>query len=208
MKTNPTTYHTIIHFKSVLEKNNFQYLPQNKPIEDLSPGFYYTSRSDQCMIAFVIGGKWRPENGSCFVGSHCDALSVKLNPRGLLKKKVEGYELLGVAPYSGSLNKNWLNRDLGLAGAILVRDSNTGKISRKLVNSYPTPVAFIPESEYVSDDTQYNKQTKMVPVFSYTNEVLEPTEEEKRSKFYNFHSLSLLRYITQLSQTQSTPSWT
>lgn len=201
MRTNPTTYHTIIHFKSVLENNNFQYLPQNKPIEDLSPGFYCTSRSDQCLIAFVIGGKWRPENGSCFVGSHCDALSVKLNPRGLLKKKVEEYELLGVAPYSGSLNKNWLNRDLGLAGAISVRDSNTGQISRKLVNSYPTPVAFIPESEYVSDDKQYNKQTKMVPVFSYTNEVLEPTEDEKRSKFYNLHSLSLLRYITQLSQT-------
>lgn len=200
MRSNPTTYHTITHFKNVLEKNNFKWLPQNEPVKQLTPGLYYTSRSDQCLTAFVIGGNWKPGNGSCFVGSHCDALSVKLNPRGLKKDKVKGYELLGVAPYSGSLNKNWLNRDLGLAGAILVRDSASGKISRKLINS-STPIAFIPESEYTSDDTLYSKQSQMVPVVSYSNEVLQPTEDEMRSKFYKRHSLSLLRYISKLSET-------
>ncbi|KAI5968026.1 LAP4 [Candida margitis] len=198
MIASPTTYHTIVHFKSVLENNGFKGLTQTKPIKDLAPGFYYTSRSDQCLVAFVIGGKWKPENGSCFVGSHCDALSVKLNPRGSMKPRVKGYDLLGVAPYSGSLNKNWLNRDLGLAGAVLVRDSDSGKVTRKLINSH-APVAFIPESAYLVDDTQYNKQTQTVPIFGYSTEEPEPTEDEKRSKFYNRHSLSLLRYISQLS---------
>ncbi|KAI5962042.1 LAP4 [Candida theae] len=201
MTFNPTTYHTIIHFKSVLENNNFQYLPQSKPIEQLSPGFYYTSRSDQCLVAFVRGAKWKPSKGTCFVGSHCDALSIKLNPRGSFREKIHGYELLGVAQYSGSLNKNWLNRDLGLAGAVLVRDSKTGKISRKLINSYPTPIAFIPASEYLGEDESYNRQTQMVPVCSYSSEDLVPTEEEKQSKFYKQHSLSLLRYVSKLSET-------
>lgn len=80
MNNNPTTYHTISHFKSLLENNGFIFLPDNKPISDLSPGFYFTSKDDQCLVAFIIGGNWKPEKGSCFVGSHCDALSVKINP--------------------------------------------------------------------------------------------------------------------------------
>lgn len=199
MNENPTTYHTISHFKSVLGNEGFQWLPQSVPIEKLAPGFYYTNRSDQCLIAFVIGGKWKPENGSCFVGCHCDALSVKLNPKGLLREKVKGYELLGVVPYSGSLNKNWLNREFSLAGAVLIRDSKTGKVSRKLINSYPKPIAFVPESGFAGDDKQYNIQTQAVPICSYMSVELEPTEEEKQSKFYKRHPLSLLRYICQLS---------
>ncbi|KAI5964058.1 LAP4 [Candida pseudojiufengensis] len=198
MNLNPTTYHVITHFKSLLENNGFHYIKQNKPIKNLKPGFYYTSRNDQCLIAFIIGGKWKPENGSCFVGSHSDALSIKLNPRGSIRKNIDGYELLGVAPYSGSLNKYWLNRELGLAGSVLVKEN--GKIQRKLINS-KVPIAFIPQEPSRNDNENYNPQTKEVPILSYSNEILEPTDEEKQSKFYNRHSLSLLRYICKLSNT-------
>ena len=53
MNNNPTTYHTISHFKSLLENNGFIFLPDNKPISDLSPGFYFTSKDDQCLVAFI-----------------------------------------------------------------------------------------------------------------------------------------------------------
>lgn len=202
MNNNPTTYHTIGHFKSLLENNGFTFLPDNKPITDLSPGFYFTSKDDQCLVAFIIGGNWEPEKGSCFVGSHCDALSVKINPRGLLRDSVNGYELLGVAPYSGSLNKLWLNRDLGLAGSILVRDYKTGKIFRKFIKSHPDPIAFIPQLPEVfpGSPKEYNTQTEMVPIYGYTTENLVPTDEEKQSKFFNRHSLALLRYVSKLAE--------
>lgn len=202
MNNNPTTYHTISHFKSLLENNGFTFLPDNKPITDLSPGFYFTSKDDQCLVAFIIGGNWKPEKGSCFVGSHCDALSVKINPRGLLRDNVNGYELLGVAPYSGSLNKLWLSRDLGLAGSVLVKDNDTGKISRKLIKSHPDPIAFIPQSPEVFPESpkEYNTQTEMVPICGYTTETLIPTDEEKKNKFYKRHSLSLLRYVSKLAE--------
>ncbi|KAI5956607.1 LAP4 [Candida jiufengensis] len=197
MTSNPTTYHVITHFKSVLENNGFHYIQQTKPIKNVKPGFYYTSRNDQCLIAFVLGGEWKPENGSCFVGSHSDALSIKLNPRGSKRSNFEGYELLGVAPYSGSLNKYWLNRDLGLAGSVLIKQN--GKIKRKLINSN-TPIAFIPkESNWDKED--YNPQTQEVPIFAYSNEELKPTKQELESKLYNRHPISLLRYICELSDT-------
>ncbi|EMG46447.1 APE1 Vacuolar aminopeptidase 1 [Candida maltosa Xu316] len=205
MTNNPTTNHTITHFKSLLENNGFTYLPDTKKIENLTPGFYFTSKDDQSLIAFVIGGKWEPSHGSCFIGSHCDALTVKLNPRGSLREKIDGYELLGVAPYSGSLNRLWLNRDLGLAGSVLVRDERTGKVSRKLINSSPDPIAFIPQlaPHFGISKDEYNPQTEMVPICGFSNddEELIPTDEEKKSKFYGRHSLALLRYISQLSNT-------
>ena len=107
-------------------------------------------------------------------------MSVKINPRGLLRDNVNGYELLGVAPYSGSLNKLWLSRDLGLAGSVLVRDNDTGKISRKLIKSHPDPIAFIPQLPEVFLSRQRN--TILRPrwfLFVDTTETLVPTDEEK-----------------------------
>lgn len=207
MNSQPTTNHTITHFKSVLSNNGFSYLPDNKPIRDLGPGLYFTSKDDQCLIAFAIGGNWKPQNGSCFIGSHCDAITLKLNPRGLNREKVNGYELLGVAPYSGPFNNQWLNRDLGISGSVLIRDEKTGKISRKLINS-TDPIAFIPQlaPHFGLGDKKYNPQTQMVPICGFSTseeeeeEELSATEEEKNSKFYKRHSLSLLRYITNLAK--------
>ncbi|EGW32118.1 uncharacterized protein SPAPADRAFT_61203 [Spathaspora passalidarum NRRL Y-27907] len=202
LNESPTTYHVITHFKSLLENNGFTFIPQTETVDDLPPGYYFTSRDDQCLVAFIVGGKWKPENGSCFVGCHVDALTVKLNPRGSLSGTTEGYETLGVAPYSGSLNKLWLNRDLGLAGSILVRQSD-GKIVRKLISSFPHPIGTIPSlAPHFGEVDQYNKQTKMVPVMGYLSEEEEKepaSEEEKNSKFYGRHSLSLLRYICKLA---------
>ncbi|KAK6457926.1 aminopeptidase I zinc metalloprotease-domain-containing protein [Scheffersomyces xylosifermentans] len=206
MSNNPTTYHVITHFKSLLTNNGFTYVKENELFRKLDPGFYFTSKDDQTLIAFVIGGKWEPSQGSCFIASHCDALSIKLNPKGSIKKHIEDYELLGVAPYSGSLNDLWLNRDLGLAGAILVKDTKTSKVSRKLINSSPHPIGFIPQlAPHFGIEKTYNKQTEMVPIVSYSSDKgLSPTDEEKASVVYGKHPLSLLRYVSELSSTSLT----
>ncbi|CAK9435283.1 uncharacterized protein LODBEIA_P57520 [Lodderomyces beijingensis] len=200
INTNPTTYHVVSHFKSLLENNGFKSISQNKAIAELDAGFYYTCNGDQSLVAFVIGGKWSPGKGSCFVASHCDALSVKVNPRGSLKSRVDGYDLIGVAPYSGSLNSNWLNRDLGLAGSVLVQTPQG--VQRTLINSAPLPIAVIPSlaPHFGVDTAVYNKQTQAVPVFAHrSDDELVPTEEELGSKFFARHSLRLLRYICALA---------
>ncbi|KAK6459860.1 peptidase M18 [Scheffersomyces coipomensis] len=210
MNQNPTTYHVVSHFKSVLENNGFTYVKDNEIINlSHKPGFYFTSKDDLTLIAFVIGGKWKPINGSCFIASHCDALSVKINPHNSKKVDQENiddsYELLGVAPYSGALNHLWLNRDLSLAGSVLVKDHSTKKVSRKLINSFPNPIGFIPQlaPHFGLPEKEYNTQTQMVPIISYkssNDSDLKPTDEEKSSSLYKRHSLGLLRYVTQLSQ--------
>lgn len=62
---------------------------------------------------------------------HVDALTARLKPVSS-KKTSAGYVQLGVAPYAGALNSTWWDRDLGIGGRVVVKESN-GKITTKLV---------------------------------------------------------------------------
>ncbi|KAJ8604377.1 hypothetical protein MRB53_041821 [Persea americana] len=76
------------------------------------------------------------------------ALTVKLKPVSTLESKA-GYAQLAVAPYAGGLNSTWWDRDLGIAGRVIVKESS-GKIVTKLVNlNRPSP---------------FNLETQAVPI--------------------------------------------
>jgi hypothetical protein len=66
------------------------------------------------------------------VGGHIDANTLKLKP--ISEKPVKGgYVQLGIAPYGGPVIGTWWDRDLGVAGKVLVKDSD-GRVVPKLVN--------------------------------------------------------------------------
>lgn len=203
---NPTTYHVIEYFKTILQENGFVYLPEGKPIDKetlLKGGLFFTIRGGLSLVSFILGNKWEPKNGISGVGSHVDSLTVKLKPISE-KANLDGYKLLGVAPYSGTLNKLWVDRDLGIGGCILIRDEKSGKIIRKLVSSSPHPIAKIPSlAEHFGAvaDKRYNSETEMVPIIGYSNDddESEPlTDDEKNSPLIKKHSIDLLRYVSKI----------
>lgn len=65
------------------------------------------------------------------IAAHIDALTARLKPVSTKPTKA-GYVQLGVAPYAGGLNSTWWDRDLGIAGRVIVKDS-AGKIRTLLV---------------------------------------------------------------------------
>lgn len=201
---NPTIYHVVKTFGAQLTAAGFSYVSEKDSWLTLKPGKYFTTRNGSNLVAFVVGDKWTPEKGVGVVGSHIDALTVVLKPNST-KEKVEGYELLGVAPYAGGLSDVWWDRDLGIGGRILVKNSKTGKISDKLVDSTPHPIAHIPTlAPHFGTPSQgpFNKETQAVPVvgFSPSGESEAPaTPEEKKSPLYGRHPLKLLRYIAKLA---------
>lgn len=198
---NPTTYHAISTLSASLKNAGFEYKPEKEFMNIADKGgAYYVTRGGKSLCAFLIGAKWKPERGIGAVGSHVDALTAKLKPLSI-KSDVKGYSLLGVAPYSGALNLLWLDRDLGIAGSVLVRDSE-GNVRSKLVSSGRHAICRIPSLAPhfgVSSVPPYNKETQMVPVMAYGVEEEPATEEEASSPLYGKHSLSLLRYISSLS---------
>ncbi|KAK6455145.1 vacuolar aminopeptidase I precursor [Scheffersomyces xylosifermentans] len=195
----PTIYHVIDYFSKKLTAKGFKYVSEKDSWDSLTPGKYFTVRNSS-LAAFIVGKDWTPEKGVGIIGSHIDALTVILKPNST-KEKVEGYELLGVAPYAGTLGDVWWDRDLGVGGRLLVKDPKTGKVSQKLVDSTPNPIAHIPTlAPHFGTPAvgPFNKETQAVPVIGFsTEEAAEPTEEEKSAPLYGKHSLNFLRYISK-----------
>lgn len=197
---NPTTQHVVHSISELLEAHRFVYVPENRPIDEKlarqlqNGGSFYTKRADLSLVAFVVGGKWEPEHGIGAIGSHIDALTAKLKPFSV-KNSVDGYQLLGVANYAGTLNERWLDRDLGIGGTVLVKQD--GQVRRKLVSSGSSPIATIPSlAEHFGSiaDGPYNKETQMVPIIGY-GDTPEPTEDEKDAPLIDKHPLALLRFV-------------
>ncbi|ODV80213.1 peptidase M18, aminopeptidase I [Suhomyces tanzawaensis NRRL Y-17324] len=201
MDNSPTTYHFVDHFRSVLDNNGFKGYKDKEHHDFSKPGLYYTIKDDLTVVAFIVGGKWAPEKGSIVVGTHVDSVTLKVNPRGLLRASKDGYELLGVAPYSGGLPQSILDRELGLAGAVLVKGPD-GKVQRKLISTGSKPIGIIPSiAEHFGISLTPNPQTQAVPIIGFGSNDLKPTQEEQASPLYSQHPLSLIRLVSSLSNT-------
>lgn len=179
---NPTVFHAVAHFEEKLEKAGFTKLSERKSWTGTIKcgGKYFTTRNGSSLIAFTVGGGYKSGNGVAMIAGHIDALTAKLKPVSN-KKTSAGYLQLGVAPYAGALNATWWDRDLGVAGRVLVKDSTTGKITTKLVQ-LGWPIAKIPTLAPhfgVGMMGQNNAETQAVPIMGLDNSDIHSSEEFK-----------------------------
>ncbi|KAF2229229.1 aspartyl aminopeptidase [Viridothelium virens] len=161
---NPTVFHAVSSLASDLESAGFEKIDERDEWNLKPGGKYFVERNGSSMIAFTVGEEWEPGMGACVLAGHVDALSVKLKPIPKLQTKA-GYVQLGVAPYAGGLNSTWWDRDLGVGGRVLVRNSS-GKISTRLVK-LDYPIARVPTlAPHFGAAAQgpFNPETQMVPI--------------------------------------------
>lgn len=201
MNTSPTAYHAIKYLSKELEAAGFTYISEREAWNSVIPNGtkFYTTRNGSSLAAFIIGKKWSPGDGFGFTGAHIDALATKLKPISI-KAPVEGFNLLGVAPYASSLSgPTWWDRDLGIAGKVIVREGN--KVVSKLAH-IPYPIARIPTlaPHFGAPSVgPFNPETQMAPIIGLVGEGEpdEPTPTEKKSPLFGKHSLKLLRAIAK-----------
>ena len=166
---NPTAYHAVDSLAEELRDNGFTKLSERDDWKLVRGGKYFVERNGTSMIAFIVGGAYEPGNGFAMLAGHIDSLCLKVKPIPTLSTKA-GYVQLGVAPYAGALNNTWWDRDLGIAGRVLVKESS-GKVVSKLV-SLPWPIARIPTLAPHFGAPAYgpfNKETNMVPIIGLDN---------------------------------------
>ena len=165
---NPTVFHAVRSVTERLQSHGFVKLSErNSWAEKLSKGGkYFFERNGSSIIAFAVGKDYKAGNGASIIASHIDALATRLKPIPTLSSKA-GYVQLGVAPYAGALNNTWWDRDLGIGGRVLVKDSKTGKIESRLVK-LGWPIARIPTLAphfgAAANLSNPNKETEMVPI--------------------------------------------
>jgi len=98
------------------------------------------------------------------IAGHVDSLTAKLKP--ISKKQFkQGYVELGVAPYGGSLNSTWWDRDLGVGGRVIIKNPD-GKIESRLVNlDWPIArVSTLAPHFGAPANGPFNKETQMIPI--------------------------------------------
>lgn len=169
LTNNPTVFHAVDRVGQQLSNNGFKKLSERHDWKLEKGGKYYVERNGSSLIAFSVGKNYRPGNGIAAIGGHVDALTAKLKPIPGLRTN-EGYVQLGVAPYAGGLNTTWWDRDLGIAGKVLVRDKD-GQVTKKLVN-LNDPIARIPTlAPHFGQLAQgpFNQETQMVPIIGVDN---------------------------------------
>jgi hypothetical protein len=90
------------------------------------------------IVAFAVGSKYAPGNGIYMVGAHTDSPCLKVKPKS--KGVKSGHAMLNVETYGGGLWTTWFDRDLSVAGRVLVQGAD-GKLQNKLVRNGTTYVA-------------------------------------------------------------------
>ncbi|XP_047079389.1 uncharacterized protein LOC124689981 [Lolium rigidum] len=125
-----TQFHATAEAKRQLLIAGFKLLSENDDW-DLQPGGrYFFTRNMSCLVAFAVGEKYRVGNGFNIIAAHTDSPCLKLKPRSASFKS--GHQMINVQTYGGGLWHTWFDRDLTLAGRVILRAAD-GSFAHKLV---------------------------------------------------------------------------
>jgi len=114
-----TAFHAVQSCVKTLSAAGFIPLSEREEWSLVPGGKYYVIRNQSALVAFAVGGRYRSGNGFAIIGAHTDSPCIKLKP--LTKLTRGGYLELAVQTYGGGLWHTWFDRDLGLAGRVVVR---------------------------------------------------------------------------------------
>ena len=136
-------------------------------------GRYYFTRSGSTLVAFAVGGRAEPGAPFHMVGAHTDSPCLKVKPVSAGAKS--GYAMVNVEPYGGGLWTTWFDRDLTVAGRVLVKKGGGGgggsRIEARLV-AIDRPLLRVPmlaihlQRELAEGGFKPNKQQHLVPVLA------------------------------------------
>lgn len=161
----PTPFHAVQEMADTLSSKGFIKLEEADAWKLVPNGKYFLTRNDSSLIAFTVGSKL----GEAFkiIGAHTDSPNLKLKPQAGYAKS--GYLQLGVEVYGGVLLSTWTDRDLSLAGRVIL----TGKKNpvAKLIRFEQTLLRIPQLAIHLNRDVNkkgllLNEQNHLPPIFS------------------------------------------
>lgn len=162
----PTPFHAVSEIKKRLNAAGFEELKEQERWS-FKGRKCYVVRGGTSIIAFILGAEALPcHSGFKIIGAHTDSPILKLKQNYAYNQS--GYLQFGVEPYGGGIWRTWFDRDLYIAGRVILRKD--GKLFSSLVELKDLVVS-IPELAVhlhrdVNENGAINSQIDLPPVIA------------------------------------------
>lgn len=186
----PTAWHAAEEIGNRLALHDFTPLDEEERWNLEKGGKYFVVRGGS-VCAFSMPNK-APTHAT-ILASHTDSPALKIKPHPEVQK--ENMTLFGVEIYGGPMLTSWLNRDLAIAGRVVVTN-NKGALEQRLVFLQDAPV-FIPQlaihldREVNEKGLLLNKQDHLFPLITLqdSDDKQQKTLELLLRRHISFHNL-------------------
>lgn len=161
LAASPTPYHAVTRAAELLDKAGFRRLSETAAWE-AEPGGQYVIRGGALVAWYMPEGAeaWRPFR---LIGSHTDSPNLRVKP--VPDTGSAGWRQVAIEVYGGPLYNTWLDRDLGLAGRLSLRDGH------ELLVNIDRPLLRVPQLAVHldrgvnSEGLKLNPQVHLTPVW-------------------------------------------
>lgn len=148
---------------------------------DLKPGGrYFFTRNMSSLVAFAVGAKYTSGSGFHVIAAHTDSPCLKLKPKSASSKSA--FLMMNVQTYGAGLWHTWFDRDLSIAGRVIVKASD-GSLAHKLVK-VKRPLLRVPtlaihlDRKVNTDGFKPNLETHLIPLLATKHEETSTKSEE------------------------------
>jgi aspartyl aminopeptidase len=118
----PSPWHVVETAKQQLLAQGFSSLSEADPWQLKAGAKYFVTRNDASIIAFTLGSEDLVESGFRIVGAHTDSPGLRLKPQAAFGS--DGLVRIGVEVYGGPILATFTDRDLSIAGRVMVRTAS------------------------------------------------------------------------------------
>ncbi|WP_399927411.1 M18 family aminopeptidase [Streptomyces kanamyceticus] len=165
----PTPYHAVASAAERLEKAAFRQVEETDAWDGTTGGKYVLRGG--AIVAWYVPESADPHTPFRIVGAHTDSPNLRVKPRP--DAGGHGWRQVAVEIYGGPLLNSWLDRDLGLAGRLSLRDGTS-----RLVN-VDRPLLRVPQlaihmdRSVHTDGLKLDKQKHMQPIWGLGDDIHE-----------------------------------
>ncbi len=166
IEDSPSPRHAARSIVTALDAAGFRALDLTAPRWELSPGGWYVARGG-AVIAFFLRAKGAPRRVVA-VGAHTDSPHLRLKPRPGYAS--EGCLQLAVEVYGGALWNTWLDRDLGIAGAVFTHDGAARLVKLHKPLARVSQLAIHLDRKVNDEGLKLNPQLHLAPTWGLARE--------------------------------------
>ncbi|TLS42204.1 M18 family aminopeptidase [Streptomyces montanus] len=167
LATSPSPYHAVANTAERLEKAGFRQVAETDAWDGTYGGKYVLRGG--AIVAWYVPEGADPHTPFRVVGAHTDSPNLRVKP--LPDSGAHGWRQVAVEVYGGPLLNSWLDRDLGLAGRLSLRDGTTHLVNIDRALLRVPQLAIHLDRSVTSEGLKLDKQRHLQPIWGLGNDV-------------------------------------